>query len=149
MVSTVVPPGVTAGDWNSAPLVSRDGKRAVVWLDGEHDIATAAVLADTLANATSAYDGNLIVDLSDVTFMSTATIDELIRARNLLLGLSRNLTVRSPSKCARRVLNLSGLAGLIEPGENTIGIEAGSGSSPTTMSRRSSMSVKVSDHKWQ
>lgn len=142
MVSTVVPPGVTAGDWDSALFVSRDGERAVVWLDGEQDIATVAVLADTLANATSADDADLIVDLSGVTFMSTATIDALIRARNLLLGLSRNLTLRSPSKCARRLLDLCGLAGFVEPSQDPVRIEAGSGSSPTMMSRRSSMSAK-------
>jgi anti-anti-sigma factor len=112
MVSTALSPD---RDWDSAPLVSRDGERAVIWLDGEQDITTVAVLADTLANVTSADDANLIVDLSGVTFMSTATIDEVIRARNLLLGQSRNLTLRSPSKCARRLLDVCGLAGLVEP----------------------------------
>ena len=120
MVSTV--PNVAARDWDSAPLVSRDGERAVVWLDGEHDIATEVTLADTLAKVTSACDANLVVDLSGVTFMSTATIDQLIRARNLLLGLSRNLTLRSPSKCARRLLDLCDLDGLLEPSENVIRI---------------------------
>jgi len=120
MVSTV--PNVAARDWDSAPLVSRDGERAVVWLDGEHDIATEVTLANTLAKVTSACDANLVVDLSGVTFMSTATIDQLIRARNLLLGLSRNLTLRSPSKCARRLLDLCDLDGLLEPSENVIRI---------------------------
>jgi anti-anti-sigma factor len=84
-------------------------ERAIVWLDGEHDIATVAVLADTLAKAISADDGDLIVDLSGVTFLSTATIDELIRVRNSLLGQNRNLTLRSPSRFARRILDLCGL----------------------------------------
>lgn len=120
MVATALPPNVATRGWDSAPLVSRDGERAVVWLDGEHDIATEAVLADTLAKVTSACDANLVVDLSGVTFMSTATIDQLIRARDLLLGLSRNLTLRSPSKCARRLLDLCDLAGLVEPREDVI-----------------------------
>ena len=119
---TVLPPNVATRGWDSAPLVSRDGERAVVWLDGEHDIATEAILADTLANATSADDADLIVDLSGVTFMSTATIDQLLRARSLLLGLSRNLTLRSPSKSARRLLDLCDLAGLVEPREGVIRI---------------------------
>ncbi|MCA1847044.1 MAG: STAS domain-containing protein [Actinobacteria bacterium] len=100
--------------------MSRDGERAVVWLDGEQDIATVAVLADTLAKVTCADDADLIVDLSGVTFMSTATIDQLIQARYLMLGASRNLVLRSPSKCARRLLDLCGLAGLVEPSEDTI-----------------------------
>ena len=122
MVSTALSPDVAAPDRDSPPLVSRDGDRAVVWLQGEHDIATVAVLAGTLANVTSADDANVIVDLSGVTFMSTATIDELIRARNLLLGLSRNLTLRSPSKCAHRLLDLCGLVGLVEPSGNAVRI---------------------------
>lgn len=116
MVSTALPADVAGCDWNAAPLMSRDGERAVVWLEGEHDIATVAVLAHTLVNVISADDADLIVDLSGVTFMSTATIDQLIQARNVLLGLSRNLTLRSPSKCARRLVDRCGLAGLVEPG---------------------------------
>ena len=109
------PGNMTTRDRESAPLVSRDGTRAVVWLAGEHDIATAAVLADTLANVVSTDDADVIVDLSDVTFMSTATIDVLLRGRNLLLRQSRTFTLRSPSRCVRRLLGLCGLAGLIEP----------------------------------
>jgi anti-anti-sigma factor len=142
MVSTVLPPNVATRGWGSAPLVSRDGERAVVWLDGEHDIATEAILADTLAKTTSACDANLVVDLSGVTFMSIATIDQLLRARNLLLGLSRNLTLRSPSKCARRLLAVCGLTRLEEPSEDVMRIEIGSGSDPTMMSRGSSMAAK-------
>jgi len=88
---------------------AREGEQAVVWLDGEEDIATVAVLADTLATAVSAGDRGLIVDLSGVTFLSTATLDELIRVRDILLRQNRNLSLRSPSPFARRLLNLYGL----------------------------------------
>ena len=119
MVSTL-PPDVATRVQESAPHVSRDGERAVVWLDGEHDFATADVLANILAHVISADDAHLIVDLSGVTFMGTATIDELLQARNLLLGLSRKMTVRSPSKCARRLLELCDLGGLIQPSEGAM-----------------------------
>ena len=124
MVSAVLSGNVAARDWDSAPLVSRDGDRAVVWLEGEQDIATVVVLAKTLAKVLSADDADVIVDLSGVTFISTATIDELIRGRNLLLGQSRTLMLRSPSKCARRLLDLCRLAGLVEPSEEAIQIGA-------------------------
>ena len=55
----------------------------VVCLDGEHDIATLPFLTDTLATAISADDTDVVIDLSGVTFISAATIDELIRGRNL------------------------------------------------------------------
>jgi len=115
MISNALAGNTADGDWDSVPRVSRDGGRAVVWLAGEHDIATAGVLADTLANVVSADDADLLVDLSGVTFMSTATIDELVLSRNLLRGQSRNLTLRSPSKCARRLLDACGLTCLVEP----------------------------------
>ena len=83
---------------------------AVVWLDGEEDIATVAVLADRLATAVSAGDGDLIVDLSGLTFLSTATIEELIRVRNLLWRQHRSMSLRSPSPFARRVLDLCGVS---------------------------------------
>ena len=35
----------------SVAWLGRDGARTAVWLDGEHDIATVALLADTLARA--------------------------------------------------------------------------------------------------
>jgi anti-anti-sigma factor len=115
MVSTVFSRDMGAPDCDSAPLVTRDGERAVVWLEGEQDIATLFVLADTLANVIAADDADVTVDLSGVTFMSTATVDELIRDRNLLLDQSRNLTLRSPSKCARRLVDFYGMAGFVEP----------------------------------
>jgi anti-anti-sigma factor len=96
----------TIAAWDA---VARDCEPGVVWLDGEEDIATVAILADTLARAVSAHDADLTVDLSRVTFLSTATIDELIRVRNILLRQNRALTLRSPSRCARRVLDACGL----------------------------------------
>jgi anti-anti-sigma factor len=115
MVSSVFSSDVAARNRNSTPLVSRDGDRTVVWLDGEHDIATVFVLTDTLARAISVDDADLIVDLSGVTFIGSATIDELIRGRNILRRQSRSLTLRSPSRCARRILDVCGLTDLIEP----------------------------------
>jgi anti-anti-sigma factor len=82
---------------------------AVVWLDGEEDIATVAILARTLEQAVSDDDRDLIVDLSGLTFLSTATIDELIRVRKILLRQDRNLSLRSPSPFAHRLLHLCGL----------------------------------------
>ena len=108
MVLSVSPPDT------GVPLVSRDGDRTVVWLDGEHDIATVPVLIDTLTDAISAHDADLIVDLSGVTFMGVATIGALIGARNLLRRQSRTLTVRSPSRCVTRILTMCGHADLME-----------------------------------
>ena len=99
-----------------APFVSRDGGRTVVWLDGEHDIATVFALADVLERATSADDADVIVDLSGVTFIGAATVGVLLRGMDNLGRQSRSLTLRSPSRCARRVIDVFGLSGLVEAG---------------------------------
>jgi anti-anti-sigma factor len=93
----------------SRGAATRDRGPVVVWLDGEEDIATVAVLKNRLAIAVCAHDADVIVDLSGLTFLSTATIDELIRVRNILLCQNRNLVLRSPSRFSRRVLDLCGL----------------------------------------
>jgi len=96
------------------PRVSRDRGRTVIWLDGEHDIAAVPVLADWLARAIAADDCDVTVDLGGVTFISAATIAVMVRARDYLLLDSRSLTLRSPPRCARRVLETCGLTGLVE-----------------------------------
>ena len=112
-VSSVLSAGVGAGYPDSVSFVTREGDRVVVWLDGEYDIATVFVLEEALTTAISDDRADLIVDLSGVTFMGTVTIDALIKARNTLRRQSRSLTVRAPSRCARRLLTLSGHSELI------------------------------------
>lgn len=107
----------TAARHSSAEApVWREGDRTVVRLDGEHDIATLSLLADLLGRAIEADDADLVVDLSGVTFFSAATIGSLMRFRNSMRRQSRDLVLRSPSRCASRVLVACGLTGLLEPG---------------------------------
>lgn len=57
------------------PLVSRDCDRIVIWLEGEQDIATMPLLADTMAKAIAVGDADLLVDLSGVTFTAATSVD--------------------------------------------------------------------------
>lgn len=52
--------------------------RTVVWLRGEHDIATRAGLSYTLAGAIAAGQNDLVVDLSCVGFFDASTIGVLV-----------------------------------------------------------------------
>jgi anti-anti-sigma factor len=92
----------------------RDAARTVVWLRGEHDVSSVAALSETMARAIALDDADLVVDLSDVQFMGAATVSVLVRARELLRTRSRSLLVRSPSRCARRVLELCGDTELLD-----------------------------------
>ena len=59
-------------------------------------------------------DGDVVLDLSGVQFMGAATIDVIVRAKDALDLRSRVLTLRSPSVSAQRVVDLCGLADLVE-----------------------------------
>jgi anti-anti-sigma factor len=86
-------------------------------LAGEHDACTVADLSATLAKSISTGNDDLVVDLSQVQFMAAATVGVLLRARMLLGIRSRSLRLRSPSQRARRILELSDLADLIDPAD--------------------------------
>ncbi len=116
MVSTVLTReplfGVRGTD---EPLARHELAPTVIRLDGEYDSATTHCLTDTLVRAICRDHADLIVDLSGVTFIGAATIGQLLRARNFLRRQSRSLTLRSPSRCAERVLVLCGLTDLVAP----------------------------------
>jgi anti-anti-sigma factor len=94
-------------------LPGSDGARTVVWLRGEHDASTVAVLSEALARAIANDDADVVVDLSGVQFMDAATVGVISWAREVLGVRSRSLVLRSPSSCARRVLELCDEAALL------------------------------------
>jgi anti-sigma B factor antagonist len=91
-----------------------DADRTVVWLRGEHDVTTVPALRETLDRASTLDDADLLVDLSSVEFIGAATVGEIIRAQRALDERSRALAVRAPSRRARRILDVCGLADLID-----------------------------------
>jgi len=100
------------------PRKSADPRR-VVWVRGEQDIGTAAVLWERLEGAIAFDDADLALEMSGVTFLDASTIGVVVRACRHLRGRSRSLSVRSPSRCARRVLELCDLGHLIAPVDRT------------------------------
>jgi anti-anti-sigma factor len=114
MVLTMSPSLGEAIRQGPVPRVSPEGDRTVVWLSGECDSATLTVLAKRFATAIAVDDADLVDDLAEVQFIDAATIGLFIRARNFLRRRSRQLTLRNPPRCAQRVLDVCGLAGLID-----------------------------------
>jgi anti-sigma B factor antagonist len=96
--------GSTRGDANST----------VVWVRGEHDIATRVSIAVALARAAQLEDVPLLVDLSSVTFMDASTIGALVASGNRLRSRGQSLQLRAPSPRALRVVELCGLSHLIQ-----------------------------------
>jgi anti-anti-sigma factor len=82
---------------------------------GEHDASTMSALAETLARAVALDDAPLVIDLSEVQFMSSATVGVIIRTREFLEKRSRSLSLRSPPPCVLRVFEVCGLSDLLDP----------------------------------
>lgn len=116
---TVLPGGLTRPSHLEAD-------RTVVRLGGEHDAFSAAELSEAMTRAMALDEGDLVVDLSEVTFMAATTVGVILRARALLGLQSRALLVRAPSPCARRILDLCGEADLFEvsPGDTATAASA-------------------------
>ena len=87
----------------------------VVWLRGEHDIATDGALCLTLARAIAHNDADLVLDLSEVELMCASTIGVIVAAREFLRQRLRTLTVRCPSLFVRRTIGICGLDDFIVP----------------------------------
>jgi anti-anti-sigma factor len=66
-------------------------------------------LSLTIARAIAHDEGPLVIDLSEVQFMSAATVRVIVRTQEFLRARSRTLTLRSPSSCVQRVFDICGL----------------------------------------
>ena len=92
----------------------RDPCSTVVWVRGEHDIATRTALVVGIARAARRDDRPLLVDLSGVTFMDASTIGAIVGSLNRERQRGQTLELRTPSPRARRVLELCGLTHLVQ-----------------------------------
>jgi anti-anti-sigma factor len=90
-----------------------DADTGVVWLRGEHDISTTTALSEVISQVLAAADADLILDLSEVLFMDASTVAVFARTQESLGARSRSLALRSPSRCANRVLELCGFRDLV------------------------------------
>jgi anti-anti-sigma factor len=54
-----------------------------------------------------------VLDLSEESFLGSAGISVIIRAMRVLKSFGAELTVRAPSRVARRVLEVTGLVDLV------------------------------------
>ncbi len=97
--------------------VSAEGAATVIALRGEADSATLPIVVDMFARVAADHRGPVVVDLAQTEFIDTATVRVLGRAWQFLGHRGRQLTLRSPSTPAVRVLAFFGLSHLVEPGQ--------------------------------
>jgi anti-anti-sigma factor len=102
-----------------AATVFTDGTVTVVSLQGEADRATLHVVRDALADVIADGAGDVVLDLAQTEFMDAAALRAVLRAREKLEGAGRQLTLRSPSRSAGRLLAILGLGHLVGPHDST------------------------------
>lgn len=94
--------------------VGRRARRTVVWLGGDHDVSTTTMVNAAAGRATRLDKADVVVDLSEVTFMGAATLDILLRTRRTLQAQGRVLELRAPSAAAQRLIEVFRLERLLE-----------------------------------
>jgi anti-anti-sigma factor len=113
----------TTADRPTLPEGGTGAGPIIVWLQGEHDLSTDEALCRTLARAIALGSAGLVLDLSEVGFIAVSTLRVIVRAEQLLRHQSRSLTVRSPSRCARRIMGACGLNELLGPSSEELSAE--------------------------
>jgi anti-sigma B factor antagonist len=77
---------------------------------GEIDAHSAPVLAERLAQL-SADDGDVLIDLSDVTFMDSSGLRVLIELSQRVATAPNGLVLQSPSQTVMHLFEVAGLDG--------------------------------------
>lgn len=95
--------------------VTTEPDSTVVWLSGEHDLASIELLEASMRSAVEDHDDDVVVDLTALEFMDASTLGPVLRSRSRLATRGRRLTMRAAPRCARLVLKACDLSDLIEP----------------------------------
>src|SRR4051794_4160020 len=89
--------------------VSRDGRKSVLAVRGEVDLATAGELREALEHAAQSDAEEVWVDLSDVTFLDSTGLTALVIGHRVL---SDRLVVICPDGAPRLALEICGMSEL-------------------------------------
>jgi anti-sigma B factor antagonist len=105
-------PSTPVADFEVTAQVS-DGT-AVVVISGEVDVYTAPQLRDCLRRIDADDADRVVLDLSAMTFIDSTGLGVIVGAVKRLRENGGTLTLRAPSKSTRKVLDITGLAQIID-----------------------------------
>jgi anti-anti-sigma factor len=86
---------------------------SVVVLRGEIDMSSAPAIGVTVDARRRAGCTELTLDLSDVTFMDSQGLNELIKAHRALISDGGGLTLRAPSRPVELAIQIAGIGAVI------------------------------------
>lgn len=104
---------------SEAPIftVAHDPERpGTLVASGELDATTAPILREALDAAGSEGDGDLAIDLRDVSFIDSSGLQSITSARRDLQADDRDLRIVGASGAVRRIFEVTGLHGLLDAG---------------------------------
>ncbi len=95
------------------PHLGGEPGRLVLWLHGDQDLATVDTLREVLDAVVAAGDGDLVIDLSGVTFLDASVLGALVGSRRVLHEQDCSLSLRAPPRAVRLLLDLCALEELV------------------------------------
>lgn len=96
-------------------IQTQEHKRVVVvTVDGRIDSATAGEFEDTLNEFTQQGKNNIVLDLSNVDFISSAGLRVLVTTRKAVKGAGGNIVFAGSSEQVLETLEIAGLDVLFE-----------------------------------
>jgi anti-sigma B factor antagonist len=98
----------------SADVRSRTRTSVRVHVAGEFDIGTQPILRQALSRAHAA-NADVLLDLSDVTFVDASSLGVLMDARRTLAERGHAFRIVNPARAVLRVLALTDLTSVLMP----------------------------------
>ena len=89
--------------------VRGDDSEVVLQIAGEVDISSVSALREAISHAIARAPRRLVLDLSGLTFMDSSGIAVLLTAAEQISAVE----LRNPTEIIRRLITLSGLAGVL------------------------------------
>jgi anti-sigma B factor antagonist len=89
-------------------LISEEGGRLRLDLRGEIDLMAQPLLDDAYEEVAGAEPGDVLVDLSQVTFLASNGLGFLARIQTHAAATGHMVTLRRPDRSVERVLHLMG-----------------------------------------
>lgn len=97
------------------------GRRTVLAVAGEVDLASVHVLRSAISAALESGTADLWIDLSETEFMDSAGLHALVDARHDVRRLRRRLAIVCPPGPVRRLFDISGLAAVLPLHDDIVG----------------------------
>jgi anti-sigma B factor antagonist len=97
------------GDPTEFTMHFADRGTPTLTITGELDLATAATFRSRVLSATEHTEGDLILDMRNVTYIDSSGLSVVLEGRDLLERAGRTLIINDPSASVTTIFTICGL----------------------------------------